>query len=159
MKKIVFFDRDGVINKKAAEHCYITKTADFIFNPGIFKLMRKLKRLNFEFIIISNQRGIARGIFSEDDLAHIHDFMLKEFKRRQIKILDIFYCPHEHDSCQCRKPRPGMLIEATNKYRINLTSSILISDDLKDINMGKKYGIGKNFLINTDRPESLIDKI
>lgn len=154
-KKIAFLDRDGVINKKPKAHQYVTGVHNFFFNKEIFKMLKNLKGYGFEFIIITNQRGIAKGIFSEEDLGEIHQYMIKIFKENQIDILDIFYCPHEIGTCNCRKPKPGLLIKATHKYKIDLKDSILISDNLGDIEMGKNFGIGRNFLIETDNPNIL----
>jgi len=119
-------------------------------------MLKNLKEHEFEFIIITNQRGIASDIFSEEDLEKIHQYMIKIFKENQIDILDIFYCPHQIGTCNCRKPKPGLLIEATHKYKINLKDSILISDSLEDIEMGETFGIGRNFLVKTDNPNILL---
>lgn len=145
-------DRDGVINKKADEHCYITSVKDFIFNEGIFEVVSKLKDDGFEFIVITNQRGIARGLYTEEQLDEIHTHMKEGFYKKGIEILDIFYCPHEDNVCDCRKPKNGMLKHACAKYSIDLVNSILISDSREDISMGEKFGIGRNILIQSDNP-------
>lgn len=155
-KRIVFLDRDGVINKKADEHCYITKVEDFIFNEDIFKVVSKLKDSGFEFIVITNQRGIARGLYSEGQLNEIHEYMKDGFHKRGIEILDVLYCPHENDVCDCRKPKDGMLKQACDKYDIDLGDSILISDSKADVSMGEKFGIGKNIFIESDSPKDII---
>jgi len=156
-KRIAFFDRDGVINKKAFPHCYITKVDEFVFNKGIVELLSRLIQLGFEIIIVSNQRGIARGFFSEQDLHDIHTYMETSLQKQGIRILDIFYCPHNIDKCSCRKPKPGLLKQATQKYNIDLVSSILISDSKEDIKMATTFGIGKSFLIEVDRPSILLN--
>lgn len=150
-KKIVFLDRDGVINKKADEHCYILKVEDFVFNDGIFEVVSKLQNEGFEFVVITNQRGISRGLISEDELYEIHQFMKNEFYKNGIEMLDIFYCPHGSDSCDCRKPKDGMLRQACSKYEIDLPNSILISDSRDDVEMGIKFGIGKNIFVESDK--------
>ncbi len=157
-KKIAFLDRDGVINKKQSEGDYVTAVHRFEFNSGIFELLRKLSGKGFEFIIITNQRGIARGFYSEADLKNIHDHMQTEFKKQGIDLLDIFYCPHEEGQCSCRKPKPGLLEQAARKYDINLAESILISDSRKDVEMGEKFGIGKNIFVETDKLEPLFSQ-
>ena len=151
-KKIAFLDRDGVINKKAPDHQYITKTSDFKFNRGIFSLLRYLKKEGYEFIVITNQRGIAKKILSEKTLAAIHGFMVNELKKRNIKILDIFYCPHDLDACDCRKPKPGLFNQACSKYPIDIKKSIILSDSQEDVIMGRKFGLGKSSLVETDKP-------
>ena len=150
IKKIAFLDRDGVINRKALPQEYITKVSDFVFNDGIFELFSNLEKQGYECIIITNQRGIARKKLSEIDLHSIHAFMLEELARRNITVLDVFYCPHDLNSCECRKPAAGMLIKAHEKYQIDTANSILISDSPEDVIMGEKFGIGTNYLIQTD---------
>lgn len=152
-KKIVFLDRDGVINKKAADHHYITSWKDFIFNEGIFNICNFLKGQGFEFIVITNQRGVARQLVSQEILEDIHEQMVTEFEKRDIKILDVFYCPHDYGECTCRKPFPGMLEKATEKYSINKELSILISDSHEDITMGQDFGVGENIFVHSDKPE------
>jgi D-glycero-D-manno-heptose 1,7-bisphosphate phosphatase len=139
--KVAFLDRDGVINRKAEEHHYITKKEDFIFNEGIFEVAKVLLGNGFNLIVITNQRGIARGIYSEEDLKSIHDFMIEGFNSNGISILDIFYCPHNSGECECRKPKPGMLKAACEKYNIDLATSVL---------MGKVFGVGKNILVPSE---------
>ncbi len=142
--KVAFLDRDGVINKKADEHCYITRLEDFVINDDIIDDCLDLKKQGFEFIVITNQRGIARGLLSTSTLKDIHALMREEFKKNSIDILDVFYCPHNIDSCDCRKPKDGLLRQACLKYDIDLPNSILISDSVEDLQMGKKFGIGNN---------------
>jgi len=155
-KKIVFLDRDGVINKKAYEHCYITKVEDFIFNEGIFDICSNFKERGFEFIVITNQRGVARGLYGEEKLHEIHNYMKKEFYNNEIEILDILYCPHENNTCNCRKPKDGLLKKACRKYDIDIHNSILISDSRSDISMGDKFGIGKNIFIESDNLKDIL---
>ena len=157
MKKIVFADRDGVINRKAAEHEYVTSADEFEFNDGIFELLREFKAAGYELIVITNQRGIARGKMTETDLQAIHQKMLNGLKDEGIDVLDIFYCPHEADSCDCRKPQPGLLNQATAKYLIDLADSVLLSDSASDTAMGKAFGIGRTILVRTDSLEVLED--
>jgi D-glycero-D-manno-heptose 1,7-bisphosphate phosphatase len=153
MKKIAFLDRDGVINKKAADHCYITSIKDFIFNESIFNLAKDLVSEGFEIVVITNQRGIAKGLYSEKDLKMIHDHMVDVFFEKKIRLLDILYCPHEIDVCDCRKPKDGMLRAVCEKYKVNLRDSILISDSQQDVDMGIKFGIKNSFLVPVDSPE------
>lgn len=156
IKKIVFLDRDGVINKKADEHCYITEVKDFVFNDGIFNVCSKFKEKGFEFIVITNQRGIARGLYSEEKLLEVHVYMKEQFYKHKIEILDIFYCPHENNMCNCRKPKDGMLKNACSKYNIDISNSILISDSKLDVSMGEKFGIGKNIFIESDNIHNIL---
>lgn len=151
MKKIAFIDRDGVINRKAEEHHYITQVKDFILNNGIFEVLRRLSDRGFEIIVLTNQRGIARNMMSEEDLSLIHAHMVRMFKEGNIEILDIFYCPHHENSCECRKPKPGLIHSANMKYEIDLGASILISDSEEDVNMGKMLGLLHSIFVPADR--------
>jgi D-glycero-D-manno-heptose 1,7-bisphosphate phosphatase len=150
--KIAFFDRDGVINERQAEHCYVTGTDKFVFNEGIFEVFKYLSARSFQFVVITNQRGIARGLLTEDRLQEIHDYMTLKLKENGIEILDIFFCPHGDNACNCRKPKPGLLEMAAKKYDINLKESLLISDEMADVEMGKRFGIGKNICVRRDKP-------
>lgn len=152
-KRIAFIDRDGVINKKAPEHQYITQVNDFVFNEGVFNVLQTLQRDGYELIIITNQRGVARGLMTENDLSVIHQHMLDELRKKDVKILDIFYCPHDKDQCDCRKPKPGLLKQACEKYPIIVPESILISDSEDEVKMGDDFGIESTFLVRHDHPE------
>jgi D-glycero-D-manno-heptose 1,7-bisphosphate phosphatase len=155
--KIAFFDRDGVINRRQADHQYVTSVDQFVFNDGIFEVFKFLADKGFEFIVITNQRGISRGLLTEDGLSKIHSYMISEFRKNGIEILDVFFCPHGDNECNCRKPKPGMLEMAAQKYDIDLGESVLISDEMADVEMGKKFGIGKNICVRRDTPADLFD--
>ena len=111
--KTIFLDRDGVINKEVK---YLFRIADFEFIEGVFDACLYFHNLDYKIIIISNQSGIARGYYNENDYQRLTEWMLNQFNKKGISILDILYCPHGPEStCDCRKPKPGMLIEAKNK--------------------------------------------
>jgi D-glycero-D-manno-heptose 1,7-bisphosphate phosphatase len=158
-KKIAFIDRDGVINKKAAAHEYITSPEEFVFNEGIFPLLRTLQEQGYYLIVITNQRGVARGSLSVETLGEIHAHMRHGLHERGIEILDVFFCPHEKDSCQCRKPKPGLLKQAFSKYTIDKSKSILISDSLEDVEMGQNFGLKQSILIPNDKPEQALEQL
>lgn len=155
-RKIAFIDRDGVINQKPADQHYVLNIDEFIINAGIFSLLDTLKKDGFEFIIVTNQRGIARGLFNENDLQKIHDFMKKELTKKNIDILDIFYCPHNNNECDCRKPNPGLLKQSCKKYNIDIKQSILVSDTKEDTDMGNDFGLKVSFLVPVNQPEAVI---
>ena len=114
--KTIFLDRDGVINKEVG---YLHKIEDFIFIDGVFEACLSFKKLGYQIIIISNQSGIARGYFTLFDYEKLTKWMLNQFSKKNISILDVFFCPHGPKSkCSCRKPKPGMLVDARNKYNI-----------------------------------------
>ena len=156
MKKIAFLDRDGVINRKAPEHQYIEKVDDFILNEGIISVLHFLQKEGYEFIVITNQRGVARGLYSLETLKKIHDHMQTILNHNNIRILGVFFCPHENNTCDCRKPKPGMLRDSCKLYELDLNESLLISDSEEDVAMGKKFGIGSNYLVTSDKPEEFL---
>ncbi len=135
-RKAIFLDRDGVINKEVK---YLSDPNNFEFIEGSIEALKILKQKGFLLIIITNQAGIARGIFTDETLKLIHNKMIKRLKQVGIKLDDIYYCPHHPDftgPCACRKPNPGMIFKAKLKYNIDLTNSYMIGDTLKDIKTG-----------------------
>ncbi|MFX1419057.1 MAG: D-glycero-beta-D-manno-heptose 1,7-bisphosphate 7-phosphatase [Promethearchaeota archaeon] len=136
-KKAVFLDRDGVINKEVS---YLSDPKNFKFIKGSIDALKILKRKGFLLIIITNQAGIARGIFTEKILEVIHNKMLKTLKHNDVQIDNIYYCPHHPDftgPCNCRKPHPGMILEAQLNFNIDLNNSYMVGDTLNDIETGK----------------------
>jgi D-glycero-D-manno-heptose 1,7-bisphosphate phosphatase len=147
MNKTIFLDRDGVIN---LDKKYVFKIEDFKFIDGVFEACQYLKSLDYKIIIITNQSGISREYFTERDFQIITNWMLAEFRKKDIKILDIFHCPHLPDSnCNCRKPKPGMLLEAKNKHNINMQDSWMIGDSERDISAANSAGIKNTILVRS----------
>ncbi len=141
-KKVVFLDRDGVINKKAAKAEYINRWEDFHFLPQVKEALKLLQKKGYEIYIISNQSGIARGMMTKLQLSEIHTNLQKELKNDGVIIKDIYFCPHGWDEgCWCRKPNPGMLFQAAIEHQINLQKSIFIGDDPRDQQAGMAAGV------------------
>ncbi len=138
--KAVFLDRDGVINKEVG---YLSSVDKFELIEGTITALEILKKKKFLLIIISNQAGIARGYYSEKTLAEIHEKMKNILKDNNIILDDIFYCPHHPNftgPCDCRKPKPGMILRAKEKYKIDLSDSFMVGDTLNDIEAGFNAG-------------------
>ena len=145
--KTIFLDRDGVINKEIE---YLYKIKDFQFIDGIFKSCIHFQRLGYEIIIVTNQSGISRGYYSEEDYQKITQWMINKFNKNTIKILDIFHCPHDPNSnCNCRKPKPGMLLKAKKLYNIDMNNSWLIGDKEIDIIAANSAGIINTILVKS----------
>ena len=145
--KTIFLDRDGVINK---ESNYVFKIDDFEFIEGIFDACQYLQKLGYKIIIVTNQSGISRGFYSESDYQKLTTWMLSEFKNNNIHILDTFHCPHGPDSnCNCRKPKPGMLLDAKYKHNIDMQSSWMIGDKEADIIAANSSGITNTILVKS----------
>ena len=146
--KAAFLDRDGVIN---VDHGYVSRVEDFEFQEGIFELFEILQNMGFVLFVVTNQSGIARGYYSLEDFLNLSEYMLSELKNRGVEIKEIAYCPHHPDitgECECRKPKPGMILDLASRYGIDLKSSILIGDKQSDIDAGKNAGLGKTYLVN-----------
>lgn len=146
LQKCAFFDRDGVINKDSG---YVYKREDFIFCEGLFELLDELKKQGYLLLVITNQSGIARGYYSESDLNTLHEYMQNELKGRLGFGFDkIYFCPHSPDSdCECRKPKPGMVLEACREFQIDLSNSFFVGDKLTDMECAFNAGIKKRYLI------------
>lgn len=146
--KCVFLDRDGVINKKAPEGDYIKNWSEFRFLPGVKEAIKRLNKAGFLVIISTNQRGIAKGLMTEEDLKEIHFKMIEELEKSGDIIDSIYYCPHdEKDNCNCRKPNIGMFLKAKKDFNIQMDESWLIGDSKSDILAGQKAGC-KTILVN-----------
>jgi len=145
--KTIFLDRDGVINKEVR---YLYRLSDFEFIDGIFDACLYFQKLGYEIVIVTNQSGIARGYYDENDYLRLTEWMLGQFNDNGIHILDTFYCPHGPEStCNCRKPRPGMIIEAKDKHNISMKDSWMIGDSESDIKAANAAGISKTILVRS----------
>ena len=145
--KTIFLDRDGVINKEVN---YLHKIDDFEFIYGIFDACIYFQKLGYKIVIITNQSGISRGYYTEKQYQIVTKWMLNEFLNNQIQILDIFHCPHSPEAnCNCRKPNPGMLLDAKSKHNIDMKKSWMIGDKENDIIAANKSGITNTILVKS----------
>ena len=145
--KTIFLDRDGVINK---EINYLHKIEDFEFINGVFEACQYLESLNYKIIITTNQSGISRGYYTESDFQKITKWMLSQFHNNNIDILDVTHCPHlPSDFCDCRKPKPGMLLSAKTKHNIDMENSWMIGDKENDIQAANNAGIINTILVKS----------
>lgn len=150
----VFLDRDGVINQESG---YVHKMDEFHFIDGVFDACRAMSKAGYRLIIITNQAGIARGYYTEDDFHQLTKWMLGTFRQQGVEIDDVYYCPHHpvHGvgryrlDCDCRKPAPGMILRAAQEHSLDLQRSILVGDKLTDIEAGRAAGVGCCFLVLT----------
>ena len=145
--KALFLDRDGVIN---IEKNYVHKIKDFDFIEGIFEFCQKFQSKGYLIFIVTNQAGIARGLYTLDDYNILTSWMIKQFEKQKIIISNVYHCPHHPDfngKCLCRKPNTKMIADAKNEFNLDLKNSILIGDKLSDIECGKNAGIGTNIFI------------
>lgn len=145
--KVIFLDRDGVINKEIG---YLHKINDFEFIKGVFDSCKFLIKKGYKLIIVTNQSGIGRGYYTQSDFDKLTRWMLKKFSDNGVEILDVLFCPHTPEfKCDCRKPKPGMLIYAKNKYNLDMNRSWLIGDKEVDIDAAISSGINNHILVRT----------
>ncbi len=147
----LFWDRDGVIN---FDYGYVHSKHDFEFIPGIFQLVKCAKKKGYKAIIITNQSGIGRGYYSDENFWDLMDWVRDAFKHHHTAIDDIYYCPDLPSECDetnfFRKPNPGMIFRAAVDHNLSLRHSILVGDNLSDIEAGKAAGIVQNILFRSD---------
>lgn len=159
-KKVIFLDRDGVINKFPGRGKYVTSLRNFKFIPGSLAAIKKLTQAGFIIFVISNQAGVAKGYYSRQTLKKITTKMLERIKKEGGKIKRVLYCTHlKEDNCPCRKPKIAMIEKALSplKAAIDQKSSYLIGDDtFYDITMGRKAHL-KTILVLSGK-EKLIHK-
>lgn len=147
MAKAVFIDRDGVINKDLGE--YVAKPEDFFFIDGAVEALKKLHNSEYKIIVLTNQGGIGKGIYTEKDLDKIHKRMYELLAEKGIKLDGLYFCPHHpDDGCDCRKPRLGLVRQAVKNHGINLEESFFVGDKTSDVKAGKDAGC-KTFLVKT----------
>jgi D-glycero-D-manno-heptose 1,7-bisphosphate phosphatase len=159
MEKGFFLDRDGIVN---VDKGYVYQKDNFVFYEDIFRLCRLVRDHGFKIFIVTNQSGIGRGYYTLDEFNVLNDWMLETFLEHGIRISKVYFCPHHPTegkgefkiNCQCRKPNPGMILQAREEFGLNLEASILIGDSEKDIEAGINAGIGQVYLIsNKTRPD------
>ena len=148
MKKALFLDRDGIVN---VEKEYLYKIEDFEFIDGIFSLCKHYQDLGYMIFIVTNQSGIARKYYSEKDFKLLTDWMLQEFKKKNIAITKVYHCPHHpkiDGECDCRKPKPGMILTAQKEFAIDLVHSLMVGDKERDIEAALNAGINETYLFD-----------
>ncbi|MEW5759977.1 MAG: D-glycero-beta-D-manno-heptose 1,7-bisphosphate 7-phosphatase [Candidatus Thermoplasmatota archaeon] len=172
MKKnrAVFLDRDGTINEEVE---YLSKADKFVLILGSGEAIRELNKAGFKVVVATNQAGIAKGIFKKEDMIAVNERMIEELKKFGAKIDGIYFCPHHPDftgDCDCRKPKPGMLITAAKELNIELKNSYCIGDRLKDIEAGfvvgcktilvlTGYGMKEKEKISTVKPDFIAENL
>jgi histidinol-phosphate phosphatase family protein len=144
----LFLDRDGVINVKLPGDEYVRTWDEFRLIPAVVDWIRLFNAAGFLVVVVTNQRGIARGVMRAKDVDDIHARMTAELAARGARIDDILVCPHEKDTCDCRKPRPGMIREAQRRWDIDLSRSLLIGDSESDRQLAVNCGL--RFLLARD---------
>ena len=144
----VFLDRDGVLNQKMPEGQYVTSLDEFHVLPLVPESIAMLNRAGLRVIVVSNQRGIALGLYSSADVEAIHADFQHQLSAHGAHIDAFFICPHHHGQCNCRKPLPGLFDQAVTRFpSISAQTSVMIGDSLVDVEFGRRLGMA-TILIN-----------
>jgi D-glycero-D-manno-heptose 1,7-bisphosphate phosphatase len=145
--RYVFLDRDGVLNRKLPEGAYVSDWAQFQWLPGAVEAIARMNRAGLTVIVVSNQRGIALGRVSVEQLELIHGQMRSHLARQGARLDAIYYCPHDQGECNCRKPDIGLFEQARKDFpEVNADNSAVIGDSLSDIQAGRKLGMRTIFI-------------
>ncbi|MCG5030286.1 D-glycero-beta-D-manno-heptose 1,7-bisphosphate 7-phosphatase [Mesosutterella sp. OilRF-GAM-744-9] len=150
--KAVFLDRDGVIN---VDRAYVHRIEDFSFVPGTLDACRLFRQQGFRLFVVTNQSGIGRGYFSEQDFSKLTEWMLAEMARAGAEIEKVYFCPHHPEAaipryrkvCGCRKPAPGMIEAAIRDFGIDPARSVIFGDSLSDVQAGSAAGLAERVLL------------
>jgi len=141
MARALFLDRDGTIN---VDKAYVHRIEDFEFIDGVFDFCRRAQEKGFLIVVVTNQSGIARGYYTEDDYRRLTDWMVAEFAKRGVAIADVLHCPEL--SGPDRKPEPGLFLKARDRHGIDMAASVSLGDKPRDVEAGERAGVGRNIL-------------
>ncbi|MGL4614830.1 MAG: D-glycero-beta-D-manno-heptose 1,7-bisphosphate 7-phosphatase [Shewanella sp.] len=156
VNRAVFLDRDGVINK---DHGYVHQVDDFEYIEGVFDACIALKQMGYKLVVVTNQSGIARGLYSEEQFHSLTEWMDWNFADKGVELDGIYYCPHHPEKgvgdykvdCDCRKPKPGMLNDAAKFLKIDLSQSVMVGDKAEDMQAAKAAGVSTRILVRTGK--------
>lgn len=157
-RKVVFLDRDGVIN---VNHGYVHTAEATEWVPGVFDFCTAARDAGYGLVVVTNQAGIARGYYSEQAFLDYTHWVHAQFAARGLTLLATFYCPHHPTAgvgswmvdCDCRKPRPGMIVEAVRRLGLDAGGSLLVGDQPSDIEAAHAGGVPRAFLIDPRKPQ------
>ena len=150
--RAAFFDRDGVINVDSG---YVHRVAEFRFIPGVLGACRSLYVAGYKLIVVTNQAGIAHGYYDEQSFAEITGWMRERFREAGAPLTGVYYCPHHPNGriarysreCGCRKPAPGMIVQAVHEHQIDLANSFFVGDKASDLEAAERAGISARYLV------------
>jgi D-glycero-D-manno-heptose 1,7-bisphosphate phosphatase len=162
VERAVFLDRDGVIN---VERAYVHQVADFAFIAGSVPALVRLRAAGWKLVVVTNQSGIARGYYSEAQYQALTAHMQQQLAQAGAPLDAVLHCPHLPDAevpayrraCNCRKPAPGMVLQAAHALSIDLARSVLVGDKLSDIQAGRAAGVGRCLLVRSGHALSADD--
>jgi D-glycero-D-manno-heptose 1,7-bisphosphate phosphatase len=145
--RYVFLDRDGVLNRKMPEGVYVGEWAQFEWLPGAVEAVARMKHAGLTVIVVSNQRGVALGRITAMQLEDLHEKMQNDLARHGARLDAIYYCPHDHGECRCRKPDTGLFEQAFQSFpEADAENSLVVGDSLSDIQAGRRLGMKTIFI-------------
>ena len=149
MRKALFLDRDGVLNRERGDYTF--NVEDFEVLPDVAEALKLAKSKGFLLIVISNQGGIAKEIFTQERVEKLHGILLHQLMKNGVEIDEVYYCPHHNDigKCICRKPNSGMLEKAMARFQIDKNASVMIGDSERDVLAAQNAGV-RGILINSN---------
>lgn len=150
LRPAVFLDRDGVLNR---DHGYVAHAAHFEFLPGIQSALETLQAYGYPLVVVTNQSGIGRGYYSEEDYQSLTHWMRGQLSAAGIELTAIYHCPHAPEQdCACRKPAPGMLLQAARQHQLDLARSWMVGDKPSDMTAARRAGVGRTVLVRSGKP-------
>jgi rfaE bifunctional protein nucleotidyltransferase chain/domain len=163
LNKAAFLDRDGVINQ---DKSYVYRWEDFEFVPGAIEGMQLLQEAGYLLVIVTNQSGLARGYYNEEQYQALSKQMLDALGQKDVDVAGIYHCPHHPSGvvqdlnivCHCRKPEPGLIVRAARELHLSLSDSLLIGDKPSDIQAARAAGVGKAYIVASNNAESIIEQ-
>jgi D-glycero-D-manno-heptose 1,7-bisphosphate phosphatase len=155
LRPAAFLDRDGVIN---VDHGYVYRREDFEFVPGVLEGAQRLNQMGYALVVVTNQSGIGRGLYTEQDFDTLTQWMVQSFAAAGAPLAGVYFCPHHpieavgayRRDCQCRKPAPGLLLRAAAELGLDLTASVMFGDRASDLQAAKAAGVPRRILLATD---------
>ncbi len=151
-RKAVFLDRDGVINE---DHGYVYRKEDFEFVDGIFEACQRFQHQGYLLIVVTNQSGIARGMYTEAQFQKLTDWMVERFREQGVTITKVYHCPHHPDfgpayerNCDCRKPKPGMILRGIEEFELVPKLCMMVGDKASDMTAAESADLGTGILLN-----------
>jgi D-glycero-D-manno-heptose 1,7-bisphosphate phosphatase len=157
--KVVFLDRDGVINMEPGHYTY--QIGKFTIVPGLFEALSRLKARGYQFIVITNQGGISKAVYGHHEVMILHNYMKEQFTAAGVGLLDIYYCPHHsvNEKCICRKPDSQLLEKAIARYGVDKSKSYFIGDSDRDMFAAEKAGITGVKVVANDNLGNYLNQI
>lgn len=165
-KKVIFLDRDGTIN---VDHGYVHRIEDWDFTDRAIEALKKLQAAKYSLVVLTSQSGIGHGLYEEEDVQKLHEFMRNELKRKGVELSAVIYCPHRRDAgCNCRKPEVGMTDKAVQQIGpVDFENSWMVGDKMADVGLGRNVG-AKTALIRSrfwqrdeleEQPDMIVDSL